>query len=139
MDLPEPPGPRNQLLTSVWRCDRNVCPHQPPITPIVFPRKQSSRTRSYPLTSTRPPNPGCPGSLSKQGYNYISTSRSLDKQTLSTGGKFERPRERTRFPWRFERPAVYLFNDLLCARLDRPESELEICLLYRPAEDWIDP
>lgn len=44
---PNRPHPRNQgvfLRLLVWRRGRNVCPQQPPITPIVFHgRKQSVR------------------------------------------------------------------------------------------------
>ena len=43
---PDRPHPRNQgvFLRLVWRRGRNVCPQQPPITPIVFHgRKQSVR------------------------------------------------------------------------------------------------
>lgn len=70
-DLPTSPVPRNSFLRSSGDTARNVCPQQPPITSIVFPRKQSSGTRSYPL----PPTPDSWVSSSFFRHGTITFSR----------------------------------------------------------------
>lgn len=55
---------------------RDVCPQQPPITSIVFPWKAS-----FYFSSSKERAP--PRFLYRLSYNYVFTSRALDKQILS--------------------------------------------------------
>lgn len=75
-------GPRGVFLQAScirlegFSARRDVCPQQPPITSIVFPWKASFY---FSCSKERAP----PRFLYRPGYNYVFTSRALDKQILS--------------------------------------------------------